>query len=121
MAFQVCVKDKSPYRSVLFSRADPRDARSATKGQIWKGGSPDPTVFENRARWPGSLRGPGLPISLALVCQGGESSQIAHNKLVGIDFAGPDPYYKVLTSGKCSRALGKAIACTIEEKSQHLK
>lgn len=62
---------------------------------------------------PANLAGSGL--------SGGESSQIAHNKLVGIDFAGPDPHYKVLTSGKYSRALGKAIACAIEEKSQHLK
>lgn len=91
-----------------------------TKGQIWEGGSPGPTVFENRARWPGSLRRLGLPISLALVCQGGESSQIAHNELVGIDFAGPDPYYKVLTSGKRSRALGKAMACTIGEKNPNI-
>lgn len=114
------MKGKNPKRSVLFSRADPRDSRSATKGQIWKRGSSGPTVFENRVRWPGSLRVQGLPILLALVCRGGESSQIVHNKLVGIDFAGPDPHYKVLTSGKYSRALGKAIACTIEEKSQHL-
>lgn len=44
----------------------------------------------------------------------------AHNKLVGIDFAGPDPYYGVATSGKYSRALGKAIACTVEEKTNIL-